>query len=68
MGRRRREDISSFSVRFPNELIQEIEKICDQNHITKSSWLIIAAREKLTKERIKSSEELILKLTSHETG
>lgn len=67
MARKKIENVTAFSVRFPNELIQEIEQICTRNYITKSSWLITAAREKLARERSKNSEEIISKLTSRES-
>ena len=66
MARKKIENVSAFSVRFPNELIQEIEQICSRNYITKSSWLITAAREKLQRERTKNSEDIISKLTLRE--
>ncbi|HCU06376.1 MAG TPA: hypothetical protein DIC42_02170 [Holosporales bacterium] len=59
--------MSAFSVRFPNEIVQEIDQICNINYITRSSWLITAAREKLLKERMKGREEIISKITSQES-
>ena len=62
MARRKKEDTHSFTVNFPKSLVEEIDIICSSEFITRTSWLIRAARELMEKERKKKSEELLEKL------
>jgi len=54
----RREDARKFSVSFPTSLVEEIDTICKVNYMSRSSWLIAAAKERLGNERIKKMEQL----------
>ncbi len=62
MVRRKKEDTHSFTVNFPKSLVEEIDVICSSEFITRTSWLVRAARELMEKERKKKSEELLEKL------
>ena len=64
MGRKKKEDTHSFTVNFPKTLVEEIDVICSADLISRSSWLLRAARKLMEKERKKRSEELLNKLTS----
>lgn len=59
---RKKEETSTFSVRFPISLVEEIDQVCSSNYITRTSWLIKAAKEKLERERIHNTENLIAKI------
>ncbi len=60
------ETSKQFSVQFPIQILEEIDTICALNYISRSSWLIKAARELLEKERKIGSEELLKKLSMEE--
>lgn len=64
MSRKKKEDTHSFTVNFPKSLVEEIDVICSADLMSRTSWLVRAARELMEKERIKRSEELLNKLTS----
>lgn len=66
MARKSREASRQFSVKFPTHLTDEIDTICTANYISRSAWLIKAARELLEKERKKNAEELLQKLGNEE--
>ena len=66
MAKKQREDAKQFSVKFPTHLIDEIDTICTANYISRSAWLIKAARELLEKERKNNAEELLQKLGRQE--
>ena len=66
MAKKSREDGRQFSVKFPTQLIDEIDTICTANYISRSAWLIKAARELLEKERKSNAEELLQKLGKRE--
>jgi len=66
MARVKKEETQAFSVRFPKSLVEEIEVLCAANYITKSSWLIKAAKELLEKERKQRSEELLNRLVKQD--
>lgn len=66
MSRKKLENVSQFSVRFPNELIAEIDQICHASLITRSSWILNAAKEKISNERMKNANELINKIAKEE--
>ena len=57
-----KEETFTFSVRFPVSLVEEVDQVCSSNYITRTSWLIRAAKEKLERERIDSTEHLIAKI------
>lgn len=58
MTKTKREDARKFSVSFPSSLVEEIDTICKITYLTRSSWLIAAAKEKLGNERLKKMEQL----------
>ncbi len=60
------EPVKQFSVKFPEQLVEEIDIICSANYISRASWLLKAARELLDKERKQKSEELLHKLIREE--
>ena len=64
VGRKKKEDTHSFTVNFPKILVEEIDVICAADLMSRTSWLVRAARELMEKERKKRSEELLNKLTS----
>lgn len=61
-----KEETKAFTVKFPVSLVEEIDKICASNYFTRTSWLIRAAKNVLEKERVKSTDELLAKLTNAE--
>lgn len=52
-----------FSVSLPIELLEEIDAICSINQISRSAWILKAARELLEKERMEKKEDLLRRLT-----
>lgn len=58
MEKIKRKDAKQFSVSFPMSLLEEIDTICKTNYMTRSSWLVAAAREKVGNERLKKIEQL----------
>ena len=63
----KKEDTQSFTVRFPKSLTEEIDQICAKNYITRTSWLIRAARTLLEKERMDNIDEMLAKISSKQT-
>ncbi|AIL13715.1 hypothetical protein IM40_09855 (plasmid) [Candidatus Paracaedimonas acanthamoebae] len=60
MSRRSRTEISTkVSLSLPNVMLEEIDILCAANFMTRSSWFLQAAREKLEKERLEKSKNLI---------
>lgn len=57
-----KEDTHSFSVRLPVSLTEEIDQLCFSNYITRTSWLIKAAKEKIERERKNNTENIIEKI------
>jgi metal-responsive CopG/Arc/MetJ family transcriptional regulator len=62
----KKEDAQAFTVKFPKSLVEEIDQICATHYITRTSWLIKAARELLEKERVERTEEIIAKIANQE--
>ncbi|MES2215367.1 MAG: hypothetical protein V4485_05080 [Pseudomonadota bacterium] len=60
----KKEDKQAFSVNFPKSLIEEIDQICAVNCVSRTSWLVKAARTLLEHERMKSKEDILAKLTT----
>lgn len=54
----KRVDAKHFSVSFPKSLVEEIDTICKGNYMTRSSWLVASAKEKIGADRIKKIEQL----------
>ncbi len=61
-----KEETNAFSVRFPVSLIEEIDQLCSSNYITRTSWLIKAAKEKIERERTNNTENIIAKIAKFE--
>lgn len=61
-----KEETKAFTVKFPVSLVEEIDRICASNYITRTSWLIKAAKSLIEKERMKNTEELLAKLADKE--
>jgi hypothetical protein len=62
----KRGESKAFTVKFPVDLVQEIDQICAANYITRTSWLIKSARKLLESERVSSSEEILAKIANKE--
>ncbi len=62
----KKEDSHQFSVKFPKSLLEEIDQICRANYITRTTWIIKSAIEKLERERTGGAEDLIAKIAKHE--
>ena len=63
---KKKEDSHQFSVKFPKPMLEEIDQICSANYITRTSWIIKAAIEKIERDRNQGAEDLIAKIASHE--
>ncbi|WP_032114116.1 hypothetical protein [Candidatus Paracaedibacter symbiosus] len=63
---KKKEETQAFSVKMPVSLVEEIDQICASNYITRTSWLIKAARELLEKERINTTEDILAKIAQKE--
>ena len=61
-----KEETKAFTVKFPISLVEEIDHICASNYVTRTSWLIRAAKNLIEKERMKNTEELLAKLADKE--
>ena len=61
-----KEDTNAFTVKFTVSLVEEIDRICASNYVTRTSWLIKAAKSLIEKERMKNTEELLAKLADKE--
>jgi metal-responsive CopG/Arc/MetJ family transcriptional regulator len=59
----KREPSRQFSISLPLELLEEVETICALNFISRSSWMFMAAKEKIERDREKKKGELIDKLS-----
>jgi len=62
----KKEETKAFTVKFPISIVEEIDQICASNYITRTSWLIKAAKQLLEKERMESTEELLAKIAEKE--
>ncbi len=62
----KKEETQAFTVKFPKSITEEIDQICARNYITRTSWLIRAARELLEKERMSRTDEMLAKIASKE--
>ena len=61
-----KEEVCPFSVRLPITLSEEIDQICAANYITRTSFMIKAAKEKLERDRLGNTEKMIAKLSKIE--
>lgn len=58
----KREPSKQFSVALPIELLEEIDTICASNFLSRSSWILMAAKEKIERDRDRKKTDLIEKL------
>ena len=59
----KREPSKQFSISLPLELLEEIDTICALNFLSRSSWMFMAAKEKIERDREKRKVDLIDKLS-----
>ncbi len=59
----KKEEMKAFTIKVPKGLLEEIDQICATNYITRTSWMIKAAKTLLDQERIETSEEMLAKLS-----
>ncbi len=59
----KKEEMKAFTIKVPKDLLQEIDQICATNYITRTSWMIKAAKTLLDQERIGSSEDFLARLS-----
>ena len=59
----KREPSKQFSVSLPLELLEEIDTICALNFLSRSSWMFMAAKEKIERDREKRKVDFIDKLS-----
>ena len=50
-----------ISLDFPDYMMEQIDKICDENFITRRKWFIDAANEKLEKEKLNKIDMVVRK-------
>lgn len=62
----KKEETQAFTIKFPKSLTEEIDQICAINYITRTAWLIRAAREFLEKERMAKTEDILAKIANKE--
>ena len=55
---KKRELSRQFSVSFPLSILEEIELICAAKFMTRTSWLVQAAQEKINADRIEKMNKL----------
>lgn len=58
----KREPSKQFSISLPLEMIEEIDTVCALNFLSRSSWMLMAAKEKIENDREKRKIDLINKL------
>lgn len=58
----KREPSKQFSVSLPVELLEEIDTICAANFLSRAAWILMAAKEKIERDRDKKKTGLIEKL------
>jgi len=54
----KREPSKQFSISLPLEMVEEIDTICALNFTSRSSWIFMAAKEKLERDREKKKVDL----------
>ncbi len=55
---RKKADLKQFSVSFPKEITDEIDTICASTYVSRSAWLLKAAKEMLEKDRMAKIEKI----------
>ncbi len=59
----KREPARQFSISLPIEMIEEIDTMCALNFSSRASWMFMAAKEKMERDREKGKTDLIDKLS-----
>jgi metal-responsive CopG/Arc/MetJ family transcriptional regulator len=59
----RRLPSKQFSVAFPLELMEEIDTICASTFLSRSAWVLMAAREKIARDRERKKIEMMERLS-----
>jgi len=62
----KKEPTKAFTVKLPVSIVEEIDQICARNYITRTSWLIRAARTLIEKERVENTDEILAKIAQKE--
>jgi metal-responsive CopG/Arc/MetJ family transcriptional regulator len=52
-----RDDLKQFSVMFPTDILEELDIICKNQCMSRSTWLLAALREKLENDRLRKIEK-----------
>lgn len=55
---RKKADLKQFSVSFPKGITDEIDTICTSIYVSRSAWLLKAAKEMLEKDRMAKIEKI----------
>lgn len=50
-----------ISLDVPDYIVEQIDKICDENYITRRKWFIDAANEKLEKSKLDKIDMIVRK-------
>ncbi len=61
MAKQNKPPKTQFSVYFPNNLVEEIDTICNATFTTRTSWVVKAAQEKLERKRAEREKQIIEK-------
>ena len=54
-------NVKRISIDFPDHILNQIDKICDESFITRRKWFIDAANEKLEKDKLNKIDMLVRK-------
>lgn len=54
-------NVKRVSLDFPNSILDQIDKFCDENFITRRKWFIDAANEKLEKDNLNKIDMIVRK-------
>jgi metal-responsive CopG/Arc/MetJ family transcriptional regulator len=54
-------NVKRISIDFPDHILNQIDKICDENFITRRKWFIDAANEKLEKDNLNKIDMIVRK-------
>lgn len=54
-------NVKRVSLDFPDYILEQVDKICDENFITRRKWFIDAANEKLEKDNLNRIDMIVRK-------
>ena len=54
-------NVKRISIDFPDHILNQIDKICDESFITRRKWFIDAANEKLEKDNLNKIDMIVRK-------